>query len=107
MHSNALSNVYAKSLYELAQKAGGQDKITEVLGELEQLVDLLQTDRGFRGFLSSPVIDRKARSASLRQIFSNRITDLTLRFLLVLNGNGRLNQLASIAEAYDHMVQEA
>jgi len=107
MHSDALSNVYAKSLYELAQKAGGQDKISEVLGELEQIVDLLQTDRGFRGFLSSPVIDRKARSASQRQIFSNRNTDLTLRFLLVLNSNGRLNQLASIAEAYDHMVQEA
>lgn len=104
---DALANVYARSLYELAQQAGGQDKITEVLGELEQVCELLREDRAFAQFMASPVIDREQRRESLRRIFGNRVTDLTLRFLLVLNQNGRLNRLESVAAAYDHMVQEA
>jgi F-type H+-transporting ATPase subunit delta len=107
MQSDALANVYAKSLYELASNAGGQDKITEVLGELEQLCELRRSDKSFREFLASPVIDREARSSSLRKIFSDRITDLTLRFMLVLNANGRLGHLEAIADAYDHLVQAA
>jgi F0F1-type ATP synthase delta subunit len=31
---DALATVYARSLFELAEKAGGADKITEVAGEL-------------------------------------------------------------------------
>lgn len=107
MKSDALSNVYARSLFELAQQAGGQDKITEVLGELEQIVDLLQTDRAVREFFASPVIDKAKRSASLRKIFGNRVTDLTLRFMLVLNDNGRLNHFQHVAEAVDHLMHEA
>jgi F-type H+-transporting ATPase subunit delta len=107
MPSDALSNVYAKSLYELAEQAGGQAKINEVLGELEQIVELIQTDRGFREFLASPVIDRSKRSEALGRIFGNRITDLTLRFLMVLNDKGRLRQLQPVAEAFDHLVQAA
>jgi len=107
MHNSALANVYARSLFELAQQAGGQEKISEVLGELEQICELLRSDREFREFFASPIIDKAARSESIRQIFSNRITDLTLRFLLVLNNKDRLNQLESVAAAFDHKVQEA
>jgi F-type H+-transporting ATPase subunit delta len=60
-----------------------------------------------REFFSSPIVDRDARAVSLRRIFSNRVTDITLRFLLVLNQKGRLNVLESIAGAYDRLVQEA
>ena len=55
----------------------------------------------------SPIIDRNARREALRKIFDGRLTDLTLRFLLVLNDKERLNKLSAIAEAYDHLVQEA
>ena len=104
---DALANVYARSLYELAQQAGGQDKITEVLGELEQVCELLRENRAFGEFMSSPVIDRAKRADSLRRIFENRVTDLTLRFLMVLNNKGRLGRLESVVAAFDHMVQEA
>lgn len=104
---DALANVYARSLYELAAQAGGQDKITEVLGELEQVCELLRENRAFGEFMSSPVIDRNRRAETLRTIFQNRITDLTLRFLNVLNRKGRLGHLEAITAGFDHMVQEA
>src|SRR5690554_5926623 len=103
--SNALANVYATSLYELAEAAGGDEKILEIADELEQLSELMRADRKLREFLSSPIIDVHKRGESLRQIFQNRVTDLLLRFLLVLNEKGRLNYLESIFAAYDQLVQ--
>jgi F-type H+-transporting ATPase subunit delta len=105
--TDALATVYARSLFELAQQAGGQSKIAEVAAELEEIAELMRSNKQFHEFLSSPVIDRKARGESLRRIFSNRVTDLMLRFLLVLNDNGRVGHLESIAAAFDRMVQEA
>jgi F-type H+-transporting ATPase subunit delta len=104
---DALAGVYARSLFELAQKAGGQDKITEVLGELEQICELLRSDKSFREFFASPLMGQEARGQSIRGIFGNRVTDLTLRFLLVLNDKNRLGHLEQIFAAYDRLIQEA
>ena len=34
---DALANVYAKSLFQLAQQAGGPNKVNEVAGELDDI----------------------------------------------------------------------
>lgn len=106
-HIDALAQVYARSLYDLAEKAGGRGKIEEVAGEIEQVCELVRGDRAFRMFLDSPIIDRSKRAAALRRIFHEHVTDLVLRFLLVLNGKGRLSHLEAIGDAYDALVQEA
>lgn len=105
IQTDALASVYARSLFELAEQAGGTDKIVEVGSELEQIADLARGDRAFRELLASPLVDRASRGESLGKIFSNRVTDLTLRFLLVLNEKNRLDRFDSIATAYDRMVQ--
>lgn len=104
--SDALANVYATSLLDLADQAGGEDKILEVADELEQIVELARSGRNFGEFLSSPIVDAKQRGESIRRIFSDNVTDLTLRFLLVLNEKGRLGHLEPITVAYDRLVQE-
>ena len=106
-HTDALAGVYARSLYELAEDAGGRDKILEVADEIEQVCELARGDRAFREFLNSPIVDRGRRADALRGIFRERVTDLVLRFMLVLNDRGRLGHLESIAGAYDHLVHEA
>lgn len=106
-HSDALAQVYAKSLFELAQEAGGHEKIEEVNDELEQICELMRGDKAFREFLASPVIEEGKRQGSLQRVFSDRVTDLTLRFLLVLNERKRLGHLESIADAFSHLVQDA
>jgi len=106
-HTDALSGVYARSLYELAEAAGGRDKIVEIADEIEQVCELARGDRGFREFLGSPIIDRGRRADALRGIFRERVTDLMLRFMLVLNDRRRLGHLEAIGNAYDHLVHEA
>ena len=107
MHTDAIAQVYARSLYELADQAGGHEKILEVGQELEQICELSRGDRAFREFLGSPIVNDKRRGASLANVFADRITDLTLRFLLVLNAKGRLDHLEAIGEAYDQFVHAA
>ena len=105
--TDALATVYAKSLFELASDAGGNDKVVEIADELEQICELLRQDKEVRLFFTSPIIDVPKRSETISAIFSNRVTDLTVRFLLVLNNKGRLNHLESISVAFDLLVQEA
>lgn len=105
--SDSLARVYAKSLYELAEQAGGRDKIVEVGDELEQVVELARSERTLDEFMRSPIVKKADRMSVINQLFSDRVTDLTLRFLLVLNDKGRLGHLDAITSAFDQLVQEA
>ena len=105
-HTDTLANIYARSLFELCEEAGGRDKIDEVADELEQVCELARTDPKFRMFLNSPLLEPAARAASLKVILSDRITDLLLRFMLVLNENKRLSHLQMIESAFLQLVHE-
>ncbi len=106
-HADTVARVYAQSLFELAQDAGGREKILEVADELEQVVELTRGDQRFAAFLDSPVVDAQRRAVAMRSIFENRVTDLVLRFMLVLNTNGRLGHLDAVHSALVDLVHEA
>jgi len=103
---DALAKVYAKSLFEIARDQGGQSNAEEILGELEDIIELARNDRGFNELLASRLIDAKERDASLVRIFETRVSPLTLNFLRQLNRKGRLANISQIANAMDDMVQE-
>ena len=105
--TDTLSRIYATSLYELADDAGGRDKIMEIADELEQVCELVRSDQRFRELLASPVIDADRRAKALGRIFNDRVTDLVLRFMLILNRNNRLPHLDAIQAAFDQLVQDA
>ncbi|MDG2291506.1 MAG: ATP synthase F1 subunit delta [Phycisphaerales bacterium] len=105
--TDTLANIYARSLFELAEASGGRDKILELADELEQVAELLAGSGDLQALFCSPIIDGDRRANALRSIFENRVTDLMLRFMLVLNSNGRLNHFDPIQMAYDLMVQDA
>jgi F-type H+-transporting ATPase subunit delta len=105
--TDTIARVYARSLYELAQEAGGREKILEVTDELEQIGELTRSNKRFARFLESPVVDVQRRGLAIRDIFNDRITDLLLRFLLVLNTNKRLGHLNIVHLALVDLVHEA
>ena len=106
-HTDAVATVYARSLYSLAEEAGGKDKLVEVGDELEQICELARGDKTLREFFASPIIDVDSRSKALRQMFADRVTDLVLRFLLVLNKKKRLGHLEQINQAFGELIQAA
>ena len=103
---DALATVYARSLLELADEAGGQERIEAVLGQLEDILDLARTDRRFGEFFASRILSTANRAKSLRAIFEGRCDDLVFRFLLVVNEKGRLGHIVAIVAAFDALVQE-
>jgi F-type H+-transporting ATPase subunit delta len=104
--ADALAEIYARSLFELAEGRGGQGTIEATQGELEEILELARNDARFSEFLASRVLPVAQRSASLERIFKGRVSDLTLRFLQILNEKGRLSHLPAIVAAYDKMVQD-
>lgn len=102
---DAVANSYARSLFELAGDAGGS-AVETTLSELQDILELARTDKKFNEFLASRTIATKARDASLVTILKGRCSDLTLRFLRVLNDKGRLSHLPAMVESLDSLVQE-
>lgn len=103
---DALARVYATSLLELAEPAGGRDLAEEILGELEDILELARADERFSEFLASRVLSHSQREDSLKKILKGRCRDLTLDFLLLLNEKQRLNHLPAIVASYDQLVQD-
>jgi F-type H+-transporting ATPase subunit delta len=104
---DALARTYAASVFDLAKEHGGQNSIEHVLGELEEILEIARTDARFGEFLSSQILSEASRRGSLERIFKGRISDLTYKFLLVLNEKGRLSHLPAIVSALDQHVQSA
>jgi len=105
-HSDALAQVYARSLFELCESRGGREKVEEIADELEQIVELARGDEAFTEFLRSAILGVDERRESLRKIFSGQVSELTLNFLLTLNEKGRLDRVASIVTAFDELIQD-
>jgi len=103
---DALAQVYARSLFELAEARGGQPLLEHVLAELEEILDLSRRDHRFSEFLASRILSASARAASLRRIFSSSLQPLTLNFLLLLNEKGRLSHLPAVVAAFDALAQK-
>ena len=100
--AGALAETYAESLIDLAAEAGEQT-VDDVADELNQLVALLREQPRLRAVLYSRSINVARRKASIEAIFQGRVSDLTYRFLQVLNDKGRLEQLPRIALAFGQL----
>lgn len=102
---DALSAIYARSIYGLAHEAGGREAVEQVVGELEDIVELARSNPSFGEFLSSRVLKQSDRTKSIRTILEGNVHDLTLRSILVLNENGRLGHLVPIVASLDETAQ--
>ena len=103
---DAVARVYAQSLLELAEAAGGEEKIAETGEQLQALLEIVRAEPAFAEFLRSPIVKRSSRGESLKRVLDGQVSDLLLRFILVLNDKGRLGRLSDIAAAFDEMLNE-
>jgi len=101
---DALAKVYARSMFEAAEKHGVGAEA--VLGELEDILEIARNDRAFSEMLASRLIDTEKRDASLVRIFDHKISPMVMNFLRLLNRKSRLAHLAPIVGALDAIVQD-
>ncbi len=101
---DALSEVYARSLRELAFSKGGIDKVRLVLEELSGVLALARDNPRFGEFLSSRIISVVDKKKSIGAALRGKCDDLTLHFLMALADNERLGKLPGIVGSLAEMV---
>jgi F-type H+-transporting ATPase subunit delta len=106
---DAVARIYASSLFDLAKAEGhgSPERAEQILSELEDILELARSDAKFAEFLSSMILPARSREVSLKKILTGQCSELTLRFLLILNRKGRLSHLPAIATAFEQRVQDA
>lgn len=102
---DAVANLYAHALFDVAVK-GGEQAVQSTLDELEAVMEVARADKGFNEFLASRIISSDQRSESLDKMFKGKLSDATVRFLQVLNGNGRMHVLPAVVQAFDSIAHK-
>jgi len=99
--SDAVAKTYARAWFELALQHG---QVDEAGDEAQQLATLFDENAELRLLFETPAIDVDARAGVIERLFNDRVSDLTARFLRVVNRNGRSNRLPSILQAFRQQV---
>ena len=101
--TDSVTRVYARSLLELAE---AENQLPTVAEEVEQLRALIADDADLRRLITNPILGRSDRAGMIERLFQGQVSDLTYRFLQVVNAKDRLAVLPGIAEAFGRLVAE-
>ena len=97
MSVKKVASRYAKSLLDLAVE---YNKLENVKEDMDGLRSLTRENREFNAFLKSPVIQFTKKKAILEQLFSGKLDELTLKFILILASKQRETILVEIISAF-------
>ncbi len=99
----AVPRVYAQAALGLADKQG---EASDLLTELNELVELLSTESVLEEYLTSPLVGRAERGATHEKLFRGKLSDLLLDTLQVMNKKGRAGLVRALAATYRKEVEE-
>lgn len=93
----AIANVYATSLLDLAFEKGVH---AEVLSELRGFDQVLEREPTFVTFLNTPKIRRDVKKDVITRVFGPKVSDFTLNFLKVVIDKRRQGALRAMISAF-------
>jgi F-type H+-transporting ATPase subunit delta len=88
---------YAKSLLQLANEKSALEK---VFSDMQLVQSVCAENRDFINFLNSPIIKADKKGAVVKEIFSGKVSDITLGFLTILTQKRRESYMEEIAKAF-------
>ena len=97
MSNLAICRRYAAALHEEAEAGGVVDQVDE---DVLVTTTALKESRELTLLFASPVISTSKKQSIIETLFSDRVTDLFLRFLLLLNEKGRGRMVTDILAEY-------
>lgn len=103
MKEKLIANRYAKALFELALEKGLLDPVKN---DMESLLGVCKTNRDFTSLLRSPVIKADKKTAIITEIFKDRFSELSFKYLLLITRKRREYFLPGIAEEYIELYRE-
>ncbi len=103
MRAVALAGRYARALLLSAEDKGETER---VLAELAAFAKVLETEPRLRLVLFSPEVERDRKEALVKDLLSGQVSELFLRFLLVLIKANRQNLLPEILGQYEQLLDQ-
>lgn len=97
MISNRASQRYALAIFKVAEEL---NMIENVSLDLELIRNAIRASHELAILIHSPVINTEKKKQALRAIFGEKISELTLRFVILLTGKNREMLLRSIIDQY-------
>lgn len=99
MSEKRIVSRYAKSLLELAVE---RNALEEINTDMLQLSGLADNSRDLELMLQSPVIPHQKKLTILKEIFTGKVNEMTLKFFLLLTQKQREPYLLEIAKEFHH-----
>lgn len=99
-----IDKTYAKGLF-LA--AGDLEKTGEIMEEIKELISLFDKEKEFFQFICSPIVSGSEKKQVIRKVFTGRLSQETVNFLLVLVDKGRATHLHAIVKQYELLLNES
>jgi F-type H+-transporting ATPase subunit delta len=94
---------YAKSLIDLAQEKGALEQVHE---DMQLFAKTAKDSRDFSLFLSNPIINHGKKLAVLKNLFTGKVSDMTLRFFLLITEKNREAVLENVAQEFIRQYNE-
>lgn len=103
MSQRTVARRYAGALYEEADATGVLDAVDD---DVLMLIETLESNGELARFFESPVIPEEKKDAVVRELLSDRVEKLTLRFLRLLIRKDRETMTKPILDQYQALRDE-
>jgi F-type H+-transporting ATPase subunit delta len=95
-----VGDTYAQALFDLA----GQGNVVDaVKADIDVLSDICEHERDFIKLMASPYFSVDTKKALVSKVFSGRLNELTMNFLMVVTKNTRMRFLLPMLCRYGHL----
>jgi len=101
---SVVSKRYAKGLFQAAQEKG---LVAETEAQLKLIVDVIEGDAEFRGFLKAPNITFATKKQVLLQAFGAEVSPIVLNTVGLLIERGREGELPAVLASYLQVAGDA
>jgi F-type H+-transporting ATPase subunit delta len=95
-----LAEVYARSLFELAERS---KMLNAIKDDLEVVQNISAQEKDFRTLMASPYFTPDHKEQIVQKIFSGKLNDLTIDFLRVVIGHDRMVFLPQIITRFNEL----
>jgi F-type H+-transporting ATPase subunit delta len=103
LNETPVSLRYAKALLGAAEE---KEALNQVRDDIQGILQLIGESKDLRDFLADPLIHSARKEAAFKSLFSDKVNDLTLGFLLLLCEKRRERALEGIGRALLALLDE-
>jgi F-type H+-transporting ATPase subunit delta len=103
MVNRKVARRYSKALYSLASEL---NQVDNVKNDFIDIKSSINASNELKRFIESPIINPDKKSAVLNEIFSGKVSELSMKFILLLSEKNRINMLYDIADNMLKLINE-